>query len=271
MPGHNHYLDCTCGWCWKGGSGGVDNWSRWDNGPRWPGQRATVESYTIPNARCPVCGEPVFFYRSPYNGRVFFDALGPPWPKHPCTDNPRVPVQSFSSQSWKPKRFDWQLQGWEPVVIEHLERVKDWVRLKLRPLSSYQPGYIIRATPWRAEIASGLPAHIKPLDAFGIGRISILWQTPTGEQVIKGMLTHRTFVACEVAIVGKARKGDPEAVALVADATYRAWQTDGPSPGLVRYPKFVDFKIAKRWVERGAALGSEAAERVLKTHPLFMG
>src|SRR6185437_16803703 len=46
----------------------------------------TVESYLDPNARCPVCGAPVFFYRSPYNGRVFFDNVGWPWPKHACTD-----------------------------------------------------------------------------------------------------------------------------------------------------------------------------------------
>jgi hypothetical protein len=46
----------------------------------------TVQSYLDPNARCPVCGDPVFFYRSPYNGRVFFDDVGWPWPKHPCTD-----------------------------------------------------------------------------------------------------------------------------------------------------------------------------------------
>ncbi len=47
-------------------------------------------SYVNPNARCPVCGASVYFYQSPYGGRVFFDELGPPWPKHPCTDNPVV-------------------------------------------------------------------------------------------------------------------------------------------------------------------------------------
>jgi hypothetical protein len=35
-----------------------------------------------------VCGDRVFFYQSPNGGRVFFDHLGWPWPKHPCTDNP---------------------------------------------------------------------------------------------------------------------------------------------------------------------------------------
>lgn len=48
----------------------------------------TIVSYVDPNAHCPVCGERVFFYQSPNGGRVFFDHLGWPWPKHPCTDNP---------------------------------------------------------------------------------------------------------------------------------------------------------------------------------------
>jgi hypothetical protein len=45
------------------------------------------ESYLNPNARFPVCDDAVFFYQSEFGGRVFFDALGPPWPKHPCTDH----------------------------------------------------------------------------------------------------------------------------------------------------------------------------------------
>jgi len=44
-------------------------------------------SETIPNAFCPVCNAKVFFYQNIYGSRVFFDSLGKPWPKHPCTDN----------------------------------------------------------------------------------------------------------------------------------------------------------------------------------------
>lgn len=54
--------------------------------PAAAGPFRTVESYVNPNAICPVCGETVFFYQSPYGGRVFFDRLGWPWPKHGCTD-----------------------------------------------------------------------------------------------------------------------------------------------------------------------------------------
>ena len=54
----------------------------------------TVESYVNPNAYCPVCGEKVYFYRSRYGGRVFFDDLGWPWPKHPCTDRTDKPLKT---------------------------------------------------------------------------------------------------------------------------------------------------------------------------------
>ncbi len=68
---------------------------RWCSGYNSGTNRAVVKtfqtavSYVNPNAHCPVCGDRVFYYQSPYGGRVFFDDLGWPWPKHPCTDNPR--------------------------------------------------------------------------------------------------------------------------------------------------------------------------------------
>lgn len=45
-----------------------------------------IKSSTTPNVACPVCGKPVFYYQNEHNSRVFFDQLGPPWPKHACTD-----------------------------------------------------------------------------------------------------------------------------------------------------------------------------------------
>nr|WP_315228183.1 hypothetical protein [uncultured Albidiferax sp.] len=73
----NHSADCTCGW------GGIFYEANSPmNALNWPTQTG---SFINPNARCPVCSNPVFFYKSPNGGSVFFDALGPPWPKHPCT------------------------------------------------------------------------------------------------------------------------------------------------------------------------------------------
>lgn len=51
------------------------------------GRRHYVETFAKPNARCPVCGASVYFYSNEHGSRVFFDELGPPWPKHPCTAN----------------------------------------------------------------------------------------------------------------------------------------------------------------------------------------
>lgn len=266
MPGNNHYDDCTCGWCWKtSSSDATDNWPRWDRGPRWPSLRASFDTYTDPNARCPVCGEAVFFYRSPYDGRVFFDELGPPWPKHPCTDTQRGAVQKFvPATNHRQTQYQWQLLGWEPVILEEIKKVKDWALLKLRPIASGKGGYIMRVMPWRDDIAVGLPTHIKPLDAFGIGRISILRITPHGEVILKAILAHRVFSACEYQVLKKARKDAPDSVAQIAEATYKSWEI-AQEGGVIRYPAFVDFRIAKNWLAKSLALGSREAEAVLST------
>ena len=92
----NHPLHCNCGWggVWYGSTGDSATWlfNRPLHHPRKLGRQngtyqAISRGYTRPNSTCPVCGQAVYFYASPYGGRVFFDELGPPWPKHPCTDN----------------------------------------------------------------------------------------------------------------------------------------------------------------------------------------
>jgi hypothetical protein len=153
----NHPPGCDCGW---GGQGNVDNlihnWiiqNTYTYQPRtykpalhpkkylethW----ALYTSYVQPNARCPVCGERVYFYQSPYGGRVFFDELGPPWPKHPCTDNqssylthnshsttnkkqnsnPTTKSIQTKSQSSSVENnlpiYNWQSSGWIPFSVE---------------------------------------------------------------------------------------------------------------------------------------------------------
>lgn len=41
-------------------------------------------------AKCPRCGAGIFFYRNEIGSRVYFDALGAPWPTHPCMDRDRT-------------------------------------------------------------------------------------------------------------------------------------------------------------------------------------
>lgn len=54
--------------------------------PEFRTTRRRAACFVTPNARCPVCGASVFYYQNEHGSRVFFDELGPPWPKHPCTD-----------------------------------------------------------------------------------------------------------------------------------------------------------------------------------------
>src|SRR4051794_15050147 len=72
----NHSLSCSC----KFGGDSHSNQSSRDI------ILISFQSYVNPFARCPVCGESVFFFEASNGGRVFFDELGPPWSKHPCTD-----------------------------------------------------------------------------------------------------------------------------------------------------------------------------------------
>lgn len=120
----NHPQNCTCGWGGEGHSGSstfsdfVPVPQRW-----WPRSlRNTYDSYDNPNASCPVCGASVFFYQSPNGGRVFFDELGPPWPKHPCTDNSSQPGRIYSAPTVTTERanYAWQRSGWQPFFIKSI-------------------------------------------------------------------------------------------------------------------------------------------------------
>ena len=112
MPGYNHYPDCACGWCVNYGRSRV---SRTDiqNTFAYRDARSLLKQYNAnsvagcyvnPNARCPVCNAPVFFYANAAGSRVYFDDLGPPWPKHPCTDNGPQRISSTELTNRGPSR-----------------------------------------------------------------------------------------------------------------------------------------------------------------------
>lgn len=121
----NHPLSCTCGWGGDGHAGRSGN-SHLSQLRSFSDVLKTqyereLSSYTTPNARCPSCDAAVYFYQSPDGGRVFFDELGPPWPKHPCTDSssprptviPHTPVTPARVAPAK-QTAAWQGDGWLP-------------------------------------------------------------------------------------------------------------------------------------------------------------
>ena len=135
----NHSADCTCGWGGFGHLGGGGG-GRGGGGARadlalfrhllatQANYRRRYETVTNPNARCPVCRVPVFFYQSPDGGRVFFDSPGPPWPKHPCTSNDapsssrlRSVEATLGIGDAAPLQFAWEAEGWMPVADAELK------------------------------------------------------------------------------------------------------------------------------------------------------
>lgn len=72
------------------------------------------KAFTIPNATCPKCGASVYYYEHPNGARVFFDALGPPWPKHPCT------IARIAPHSSSNKKQILESAGWEPLIIKSI-------------------------------------------------------------------------------------------------------------------------------------------------------
>lgn len=111
---HGHPPSCNCGW------GGVFH-APTGAGEYGAGYWSREGSHTIPNASCPVCRASVFFYRSPDNGRVYFDSLGPPWPKHPCTDGGSRSTRSAASQARAHKKRE----GWWPFFCDSIMPLPD--------------------------------------------------------------------------------------------------------------------------------------------------
>lgn len=107
MPGYNHYSWCVCGWCYKTRSNGYsasevsskfDHWSAERFLQNCGASRSWSACFVAPNASCPVCSAKVYYYQNEYGSRVFFDELGWPWPKHPCTDN-TIQTKHFQPKS----------------------------------------------------------------------------------------------------------------------------------------------------------------------------
>lgn len=126
----NHPPGCKCGWGegWHQGGYGVRPQPRLPAGlhaaplPKLAVSTAEVSkpqseqerlkrSWVDPNAKCPVCRASVYFYASTDGGRVYFDELGPPWPKHACTDLRQDSCTSRSSSN-RSVTDRWDRAGW---------------------------------------------------------------------------------------------------------------------------------------------------------------
>ena len=107
--GNHHYDGCACnfcrnnGWGYGGGSsdGGLERSRSLALAEKSGLQRSWAACFLSPNAKCPVCGDPVFYFQNEFGSRVFFDDIGGDWPKHACTDN-RFWAEPFSGAPPRP-------------------------------------------------------------------------------------------------------------------------------------------------------------------------
>jgi hypothetical protein len=79
--------------------------------------------FSKPNALCPVCSANVFFYKSPFGGRVYFDELRPPWPKHPCTDDqPPAARTTAQVEDNAPSNLADLARHWRPLMCKSVRK-----------------------------------------------------------------------------------------------------------------------------------------------------
>lgn len=173
----NHPPECRCGWGGEGHAGKRQVGSDYN---QWvPPLDLSRESFTCPNACCPVCGALVFFYKSPDGGRVFFDELGPPWPKHPCTNSTSIPAKlSVARLSLHEDRSAWEDQGWRPVQLRYDSEIdKFFSRLNLISGGVETNLYLRKSSLTRygkkVSIQAHLPAHIREIreDVFELSML----------------------------------------------------------------------------------------------------
>lgn len=114
--GHNHAPDCPCNF-----RGGHPNTSpptigRWGEG--------TIRSFLKkPNARCHKCGAAVWWIGRGQKGGFYSDDPGPPWKKHPCTDQSRTykPYNKHGRPKLRNRRSTYEKDGWTPFIVKKIE------------------------------------------------------------------------------------------------------------------------------------------------------
>jgi hypothetical protein len=138
----NHDSYCRCGF-------GGENYSS-AAGVDKTTVLASYESYVNPFARCPVCHAGVFFFQADNGGRVFFDELGPPWPKHSCTDRTldydtiAIAIDRFHPVPLESGNTAWEREGWSPFLLldASLPRGQRQYRVYGRILKTSGPSHI---------------------------------------------------------------------------------------------------------------------------------
>lgn len=201
-----------------------------------------------PNAECPVCGQSVYFVQPENGGRVFFDELGPPWPKHPCTDNGQsavfAPAGYVRHHVGSGVLSDWHLVSSPKVGNE----------AGIRTLEGYCPDlneYLMLRAPAGPAPAPRPPVLAKRDGDTGAYLCSYLAESEGGRlEGVPEQRYYRTGYGLDLDEWEKAFAGDPRAENSVGWAHSFFW--DGIKDGA----KHKKPSVAEFWFSRSAEHGS---------------
>lgn len=263
----NHSSNCSCGWGGGNGYGGNGGVRIFDGFVWRLDRRPTADSFVNPNAICPVCGARVYFYQSPFGGRVFFDHLGPPWPKHPCTDNGRAESSGFQrrffasgvgSPDAEKKLHTPTFDGWRPLLIDAIEGGETFDRVKIRK-------------------SEKLPNAVLFVPAGSVGDAPSFWRWCPGDQSILEISCisvdqQDRLEARTVSVPNWLRNDEdlakwlvdpnapppPEALNAIGFSLSFVWRVADSPRWFVGNPR-IDFEAARRYFERSAEGGFWAA------------
>lgn len=201
----------------------------------------TVASYVNPNAHCPVCGAEVFFYRSPYNGRVYFDELGWPWTKHGCTDNGREPRKATrdSAEQRSIASAQWKLDGWSPLLSARIGR--DGERQNIRGDSTTKFLDLVLLVGVQIEAESPIFVRTALPD---LHQVTFLTSDPLTTRPAITMGFDRRLLPIGDDVLASASNNDP--AALYSVGSFLLWQLH-------------DLESARQYLEAAAAQRSAEA------------
>lgn len=131
------------------------------------------DSISNPNASCPVCGERVFFYQNSHGSRVFFDHPGPPWPKHPCTDNFVANPKTVKARTTSDKPTIQNVSdGWITLTFKRVKTEDAWHVLYFETVD--ENTFLRILVTERLEISKALPTYMRPWNSKGYTNLEFL-------------------------------------------------------------------------------------------------
>lgn len=215
----NHSYDCDCGFGGDTGGGGGRRWGSVSN--FYSELRAAVFRMVSRQRRD---GRKLRQSQRALSGRVYFDDLGWPWPKHRCTDNRQEPRRATRT-SIAPKSLDdarWHREGWSALLS--LRVAHEGGRATVR--GDLDEAFLDLVLPAGQRIDRESPVLIKRI-LPRLYRITCLVSDPTSTRPVESLAFDRRLAGAGDDAIKRAADGDVSS--LQAVGSYLLWKFEDPT------------------------------------------